>query len=519
MRLPAVLLLATCCLAAEPRPDWVGDAARATAYPETTWLVGWAEDEVKADADPAELAKALIESSRSELARSIRVRVEAVAESRMVEITGASGARFDSSFADRSRTTTDLRLQGCLVRSWHDEEGHRMHAIAAMRRSDFANALRAAAGQGLDQLAASADEAQAVEDASRPAEAQAAWGRILTGLRPIGDDAGLARCTGPDPADAALAARLAALHGRAAAAVARLAGRPVATAEDLAFVLAAQLGRAAGDDKPLVLVPAFTVRDSRMSSPFGRYLAQELAAKLPTAAGWKVSKASAAGPTRDAAGAAGAEAVVLGATWERPEGVRVVVAVHRLDQGVVLAAAEATLPATGLAATGLAATPQNAAQALADQQQFRTDEVVGGGLKLEVWTSKGDDAPVFLKGEKVAIFARVDRPAHLRLTYHLADGRRALLVDDLYIDEAKVNQVYQLPDEFAVDAPFGAEVLQANASTRPFPRLGVRDQDGYPIITEALPEALARTRGLKTAGPAAEAKQAEARVVVTTVEK
>lgn len=517
MRLPAVLLLiATCCAAAEPRPDWVGDAGRAAAYPEAVWLVGWSEDEIKPDAVPDEVAKRLAESCRAELARSVRVRVESVQETKSVEVTGSSGNRFSSSFADSSKLSSDLNLQDSQIRTWIDEEAHRVHAIAAMRRADFANAMRTAAGQALDGLSASADEAQAVEDASRPAEAQAAWGRVLTGLRQAGDDAGLARGIGPDPADAALIARIAALHTRAAAAVARLAGRQVATAEDLAYVLAAQLGRAA-NDKPLVLVPAFTVRDSRMSSPFGRYLAQEVATKLAAAAGWKVSKASAAGPTRAAAGAAGAEAVVLGATWDRPDGVRVVVAVHHLDTGAMIAAAEATLPAAGLAATGLAATPQNAAQALADQQQFRTDEVIGGGMRLEVWTSKGDDAPVFLKSEKVQIFARVDRPAHLRLTYHLADGRRALLLDDLYIDEAKVNQVYQLPDEFEVDAPFGAEVLQANASTTPFPKLAVRSEDGYPIITDALPEALAKTRGLKKV--VAEAKQAEARVVVTTVEK
>ncbi|HAT10757.1 MAG TPA: hypothetical protein DCS97_09235, partial [Planctomycetes bacterium] len=169
-------------------------------------------------------------------------------------------------------------------------------------------------------------------------------------------------------------------------------------------------------------------------------------------------------------------------------------------------------------ATGLATAPQNAAAALADQQQFRTEEVIGGGMKLEVWTSKGDDAPVFVKGEQVLIFARTDRPSYLRIIYHLADGRRALLCDNLFIDESKVNQVYQLPDEFVVDAPFGAETLQASAATKPFPKLPTRMEDGYPILQDGLAIANAKTRGLKKAEPT-EVRQAEARVVVTTVER
>jgi hypothetical protein len=209
--------------------------------------------------------------------------------------------------------------------------------------------------------------------------------------------------------------------------------------------------------------------------------------------------------------------VVLGATWDQPDGLRVVLAAHALKDGRMLAAAEATLPKAGVEATGLATAPQNAAAALADQQAFRTDEVIGGGMQLEVWTSKGDDAPVFTKGERVQIFARVDRPAHLRLVYHLADGRRALLLDDLYIDESKVNQVYQLPDEFEVDAPFGAETLQAIAATAALPKLPTRMEDGYPILTDGLVAANAKTRGLKKAN--AEVRQAEARVVVTTVER
>ena len=93
------------------------------------------------------------------------------------------------------------------------------------------------------------------------------------------------------------------------------------------------------------MVPPFTVRDSRLASQFGRQAAQLLSSQLAKAGDWKVMRASAAGPARDAAAASGAEVVVLGATWDLPDGLRVVVAAHALQDGRMLAAAEATLHA------------------------------------------------------------------------------------------------------------------------------------------------------------------------------
>ncbi len=513
------VLLCLCCLVAtaSEQPGWMGEAGRAASFPEPQWLSATAEEPTTSERDKAACLEIVATAAQNELARSIRVRVEAVTESKTVEVTGSTGGRFATSFSDQSMTIVGVWLDLRKLETWFDEASGTAHAVCAVERSVLAASLRARAEAALNELVGSADEAQTQEDAGRTNDAAPAWSRVLAEARTVNDDLILARGLDQTDADAALAVRLTAQHGRAAAAQARLAGRVISSADDLAFVLARQLANGAEDDPPVVLVPAFTVRDSRLSSQFGRYAGQLLSNQLAKAAGWKVMRASVAGPARDAAAASGADAVVLGATWDQPDGVRVVVAAYRLADGHMLAAAEATLPAGGVTATGLATAPQNSAAALADQQAFRTDEVIGGGMQLEVWTSKGDDVPVFLKGERVQIFTRVDRPCHLRLVYHLADGRRALLLDDFFIDASKVNQVYQLPDEFEVAAPFGAETLQANASTAPLPRLATRLEDGYPILTDGLAAANATTRGLKKAGP--EVKKAEARVVVTTIER
>ena len=141
--------------------------------------------------------------------------------------------------------------------------------------------------------------------------------------------------------------------------------------------------------------------------------------------------------------------------------------------------------------------PQNFKEALSDQKQFRLEDVIGGGLMADIWTDKGKDNTVFTKGERTHIYIRVNMPCYVRLLYHLANKQRALLIDNYYIDESKVNLVYQIPQEFEVDVPYGVEVIQAFVQTEKFDPIKTRNVDGYDILQEDLGKVLAQTRGLK----------------------
>ena len=90
-----------------------------------------------------------------------------------------------------------------------------------------------------------------------------------------------------------------------------------------------------------------------------------------------------------------------------------------------------------------------------------------------------------------------------------------MLLDNYYIDETKINKVYQIPEEFECAAPFGAEFLQAFASTDPFEKILLTKRDGYDYLTEDLKDFLATTRGLKKAKR--ETLVTECRVTMTTV--
>jgi hypothetical protein len=125
-------------------------------------------------------------------------------------------------------------------------------------------------------------------------------------------------------------------------------------------------------------------------------------------------------------------------------------------------------------------------------------------------------------GDAITLYARVNKPCHLRFIYHLANGAR-VVPDPLYLNYTigrdKVNKVVELPGEFEACAPFGSETMQFFASTVEFPELmlltKVFDGEAYEVLADSLAQSNIRHRGLrrKTAG----AEVAEVRLPLTTV--
>ena len=250
-----------------------------------------------------------------------------------------------------------------------------------------------------------------------------------------------------------------------------------------------------------------------MSSSFARFFKQLLDAKLNEVAEWTVM-AQASNPNQ----VGNSEYTLVGTYWEQPEEIKFLSQLRRIDDGAVIASAEARVQAAVLEATRLDLKPQNFASAFSDQKHFRKDEIIEGGLRVEVWTDRGAENLVYSEGELMQVYIRVNMPCYLRFIYHLADGSRTLLLDSHYLDQTKVNRVYQVPGEFICASPFGAEVLQVFARTeQPFEPLAVVEHDDYNFLKEDLPMFLAKTRGFKRKQP--ETMQTEKRVVITTMER
>ncbi len=492
------LLVLSAGLAFAGPPAWVQDEGR-SAYPEGRFFTGYGQAVL--GSDPEECRRLAQDQAKSALTQSVSVSIKAASSSKLVQ-KGEDSSQYASSAVE---SASALDIKGLKTEAYADTKKGRCHALAAADKADLAAAYGAKSQSLSAEVQTLVEDARRAETAGDRSKALERYLDARAKLAEYQDARAIAAMASGKTQDAASLPSSAELSS----AVARLAERPVKTLEDAAWLLAFGLKSQADLPDAKVLVQPFTFRDTKMTSPLSRYLKEAMESRLSEAPKWTVV-APKPGKAPDAA------FLLTGTYWEQGGTVRLIARLRRLSDGVSKGAAEAELPAAALAAAKLDLKPENYKSALQDQGLFSAGELQGGGLNIDAWTNKGEDGLLFSRGEKMKVFVRLNLPGYVRLIYHLADGKRVLLLDNYFLDAAKVNLAYELPQEFECDAPFGAETLQAFASTDKFDALATKNQDGYDYLAEDLGQALVKTRGMKKAKTGT--LKAETRLVLTTME-
>lgn len=271
------------------------------------------------------------------------------------------------------------------------------------------------------------------------------------------------------------------------------------SAEYIARMIAPEIG------EPERVMPLL-YQDADFSSAFGSRVAGALSAAL--------SSRSVGGEN---------PVVIRGSYWPEEDRVAIHIVARDIQSGSTVAAAQSTVPRDTVAESTLE--PANMDTALAAGAALLNDQIVDGGLDLEVWTDKGRDerALVYEDGEFVQFYFRVNQPAFLRLSYVLASGETVLLEDRFYIGIDRVNRVVALPYRFQVVPPFGVERLVVTAHTSEPPPAEVYPQviEGQQYEVFGSPrEAVVRTRGLVRETPPedeGDTRVGEASLSITTV--
>lgn len=496
-------------------PEWVLGEGRSAAYPTDAYFTGFAVAMLGSDSEAARCAQVASDNARRSLIQGIQVTVKAVTFSQTEDV----GGKLSSYASAVTESASSLDLKGLRQERHADTRMKVCYALAVVKKGDLARDCAAKAEMLKAQMAGHAAAGKRYEEKSDRTRALGEFLCAQNLLVQYHDAQGLlefaARGSATNFAD--LAAEKVG-EGQPSsvdikAAIERLVQKPVQGLPDAAWLLAFYLKEQSGLADAKLLVQPFTFRDTRMSSAFARYFKQLLETQLVGTAKWAVVE-----PRMDTGkDASGAGYALVGSYWPQDGGLRLLVKLRRTSDGGVAAATELLVPAPALQAAKLDIQPENYRKALSEQGVFAEGELKGGGLTLELWTNKGADSLVFARGEKMKAFVRLNLPAYVRILYHLADGKRALLLDNYFIDAGKVNLAYELPQEFECDAPFGVERLQAFASTKPFEPLKTRSVDGYDILGEDLDQALRTTRGMKKVQGGS--LKAEARVDLTTMER
>lgn len=290
--------------------------------------------------------------------------------------------------------------------------------------------------------------------------------------------------------------------------------RMINNPEALAIRLAEQFSSDSISSIPVVVMP-ISYQDTKMVSRFGRLLKSLIEAEM-TRLGWRIQFTPQANSgEKDQLNSQ--QGRLMGSYWERGDRVRLFCILDVPGATWPQRTYEGHFPLSSFDTTQYSLRPLNYLDNLFDKGVFDKNEVTGGGLLLDVWTNKEDDNNYFEDGDTMRLFIRVNLPCFLRLVYHQADRRRALLLDNEPIDREKVNRVYQYPVSFIASPPLGAESLQCFAKTEKFDPLNTSEIDGVDIIVEDAISTLSKTRAMKPISlTGVNALIAEKRLTITT---
>lgn len=500
---PILMLLVCSLLAAEP-PVWVGDPeALARLYPDQDWLVAYGLAEIKPGQESESRAKARA-AALGELAQCLRVRVSASTSERWQETHRRDG-RSDQgsatmSFASAVDLSSDLELPGAQVEDWLDARLGQVWALARCRRTALFDQASTDARLAQERLARLVQGA--VGAASRDS-VRNSWLAVQAECDRAESALSIALITSGGATRSGVVEGLSQVRRQrdeAMAALARLEGSPPATLAELAELLARRLD---GVPAGTLRLATPTLGDSGFTSPCGLRLGRLLAARI---AGQQVVDDP----------SVRAQHLLLVSLHPEAGRLRVQLRLRRTADGVLLRGTEAGMDLAAAEAEG-PVLPVNFAQAAADRAIWEREAVAGSALRVQVLTDRPEEHPVFTEGQVTRLRVRVNREAWVRVVYHLADGQRAVLIDNHHIPADQANSLVELPGEFECSAPFGAEVVQAVAATVPLAPLRVRQQGGYALMLDDLATATAANRGLKLKQPKAEL--AECRLECSTLPK
>jgi len=528
----SLLLIATTTPAKEA-PDWVVTFGKSQKYPESRYLVGFGSSKGRGP-EASQIAK---DNAYADLSRTIVVNIKSLVSTAKEE----TNLQFLQYVSSVTQSSTSIQLMGIQIEQYIDGEkiNSTTYVLAYVSRVEINRIYDQKRAELRNQISKIIAAAQLDECNSRTAEAvtkylslyplyeelKEAETILLVAKQSNSIDAAFEELSGSNVSSEGQQPSLMSLT-EVTNKLDQLLSQAINSVDDVARAVVYKLSKQVSQPKGKVMIIPFTYQDTQMSSPFARYLRDALETQIGQMARWKVvSQTSSFKPksvqiTRELTKASGAEWLLSGTYWEQGEKLKLMATMRDVRIGKVLAGAEVLFDLALLKSANLAFKPQNFNTALIEQQAFAEGEFINDQLQVEVWTNKGNENLLFTKGETMKVYVRVNRESHIRLLYILADGRRTLLYDDLYIDQYKVNHVIEVPQEFECVPPFGAEMLVVVARTEKFEPLETVKQDGYLFLKAVTAkDAAAMVRGMKMKKPKdSEIQQTEAKTIITTIE-
>jgi hypothetical protein len=508
------------------KPEWVTNNGKSVKYPDARYLTGYGFSSITKNNDKSSAQNTASEFARKNLIEKVKVQIQSVT----VQHNEENGDQFASMYSSATQSTSALELQGLETETYYDDDDEIQYVFVHANRDAIVKLYNDKVKKLKEEISDKKKEAESFEQEGKITQALNAYVACLPLSRQL-EEAQTIKLS------LSIANAFAELQTEAndneitlstiRQSITKLVKRPLNSVDDVAwylsYLLKEQVDQKNENTTVALMVAPLYYQDTKMGSSFSRYFKQVLENKLIEVGKWDVLQQGStvqsvsSDPANEYAKASGAKFVLSGSYWEQGNSIKLIINIRSVADGKIMASAEAVTDANVISSIGKNLKPENYQQALVDQKIFSKDEIAGGGLTLEAWTNRGVENVMFVEQDTMNVLVRVNYPCYVRLIYHMADGKRILLLDNYFMDQSKVNTAYQIPDEFVCSEPFGGEILQIFARSEKFDALVTEQLNGYNFLKEDLQKIVIGTRGFKKITP--KTMQAEQRIQITTMKE
>lgn len=485
-------------------PSWTSLDSREQSYPDSQYLKGFAFQVVGKNDNQQEIQNMLMNSAKTQLIESISISIRTEASLK----TEVRDYKASEIFKQASTSTSRADLTGLKSLQYYDTKKKTAYAFVFVKIADLLESNKSALASESAQLAQKIEKGNQYTRSNDRENAIKTYYSCFPILREMEAQLSLMLALSNESS----VDKYSELEDKVNRGISELKSSVHATLDEVCFFIADGLKQQLPQQYTgyAVFAGGFTFMNSRLGSEFSQRLLASLETKL-SREGLTVLQ-SAASP-----GKSGSEILISGTYWPEGKNLKIIINLADPSTGKTLASIEDFLPLSWLTDQNIRFIPENLQSAITLQKDLSEGEIKNPGLNIRLWTSKGDENPIFKKNDKMQVYIQVNQACYFRLIYFFADGTKILLQNSIYIDEEKVNKPYIVPTTFVCDAPYGAEVLQLVTQTEEFAPLKTKLENGYEIIVESDKEVIAATRGMRKEKPAL--LMAEKRINVTTLEK
>ncbi len=493
-------------------PQWVKYQNRYAFYPAKSYLTGFSSEINYTNQDVSELLEKCKNNAKKNLIESVQVSIKSLTVSGTENLNTGNNAKTYEYIKHSSVSYSKIDVAGLKSETYYDKRKKAAYAFTYVKKTELINYYKQKVNsklQELEQMYAFAEEAKT------DGQTQKALAKLLECLpkfREIEEGQSILAALGIVDENSIKAKSTIGLKSKVDKSINLLQDSAKNNISDLAYFIANGLKMQKPGLKGTVSLSSFNYQDTKMGSPLSKRLYSELEQKLINTSQFNILNQNLFGGNIELNPY---DYVITGTYWEENDYLKVIVVLRNFKTGKAEASIESKLKKDYCTNNSISFLPENFIIANTKNKTFTENEIVGGDLKLEVWTNKGKDNLLYSQNDTLRLYIRTNKECYVRFVYYLADGSSVLLLDDFYIGVDKVNKVYQLPDEFICAEPFGAEMLQVNAQTEKFEPLLTQQKYGYNFITEDLGEIIKKNRGFKKLDN--KILRAENRLVITTM--